>query len=118
MKQTKQWTTKDGRKLRICDMGDGHLISTIAMLQRAAEAKRIYNSVYYATCTGPTGDMASLAFDQECEGIWDSEWEDWVPDIHGNLVADAERRGLEIPHLQSRIDVEVKLIGELMGAKK
>lgn len=118
MKQTKQWTTRDGRKVRICDMDDGHLINTIAMLQRAAEAERINNSVYYAVCAGPTADMASLAFDQECDAIWGSEWKDWVPEIYDNLVADAERRGLEIPEQQERIDVEAKLLGKLVGGRK
>ena len=34
-KQTKIWVTRDGRKIRICDMTDGHLQNTINMLYRA-----------------------------------------------------------------------------------
>jgi len=34
-KQTKIWVTRDGRKIRICDMSDGHLKNTIKMFYRS-----------------------------------------------------------------------------------
>jgi len=37
-KQTKLWTTKDGRRIRICDMSDDHLDNTIKLLDRMAKA--------------------------------------------------------------------------------
>lgn len=33
------WKTKDGRLLRVADMDDAHLVSTIRMLERKVEAK-------------------------------------------------------------------------------
>ena len=39
-KQTKLWKTKDGQKIRICDMDDKHLRNTTKMLVRFAEDAR------------------------------------------------------------------------------
>ena len=32
--KTKTWTTKDGSKIRICDMDDEHLYNTITLLNK------------------------------------------------------------------------------------
>ena len=37
-KQTKIWVTEDGRRIRICDMDDGHLHNTIKMFVRSFKA--------------------------------------------------------------------------------
>jgi len=109
-KQTKLWKTKDGNILRICDMEDSHLLNAIRLLQRRAEARRIRNSVFYATCTGPTAEGAMMAFDQECDQAWSATLEDYLPSIYDNLTDEAERRKLEIPVLSERLDIEVQLL--------
>ena len=113
-KQTKLWTTKDGRRLKIYDMDDSHLLNTIAMLQRNAEAKRIDTSVWYTFCEEPHGDGAMDAFMSEQEAIWNSTWEDWVPEIYENLTDDAKRRGLQIPIQPTRLDVEIQYMTRMM----
>lgn len=35
-KQTANWTTKSGQKMRICDMEDSHLINSLNLLRRSA----------------------------------------------------------------------------------
>ena len=117
MKQTKLWTTKDGRKLRICDMEDSHLVNTIQLLQRTAEAERIRNSVFYATCIGPTGDMAQVLFDQECDQVWQADWDDYVHPIYPNMVKEAKSRGLTIPVQIPRVDIEVELISKIVSKR-
>jgi|TARA_Y100000034_G_scaffold26755_1_gene31845 hypothetical protein len=65
-KQTKLWTTKEGRKIRICDMSDTHLINTIKMfIRKANQIKRElpYPSFY--------GDMAQYYAEQEWDALMD-----------------------------------------------
>jgi hypothetical protein len=33
-KQTKHWKTKDGRKIRICDLSDSHLTNIVTLLEK------------------------------------------------------------------------------------
>ena len=116
-KQTKRWITKDGRKIRICDMEDSHLLNTIAMLQRNGEAQRIKHSVFYATCDKPTADGALDCFNREFDMVMESTFENYVPDIYENLIADAERRQLNIPIQKQRLDIECNLIERVIASK-
>lgn len=102
-KQTKLWTTRDGRKIRICDMDDSHLLNTVKLLQRVAEAKRIYTTDFYLSTPGPTADMASYYFEQECDQVFSNTYMSYLPEIYHNLINDAERRGLEIPNVNGLV---------------
>jgi len=93
-KQTKYWTTSDGRKLRICDMDDGHLANTITMLDRAAEIKSL--QIHEELLTGAEfmrGDMAKESLENEAAsvamfGVYPGN----LFPLYDNLILEKERR--------------------------
>ena len=115
-KQTKLWTTRDGRRIRICDMSDEHLLNVVKLLQRFAEATRITTVNLYVNTPGPQGDMAQYLFEQEFDAVLDSTYEDYLPEIFDNIELEVKRRGLEMPPKQpERLDLEVALIAKTAG---
>lgn len=96
-KQTVKWITKDGRKLRICDMESTHIWNTLHFLYKSAWTRKA-NLVYsYLATPGPNGDMAQVAFEQESDGVFDSSWECYIPEAYRNLLFEALRRDLDVP---------------------
>ena len=95
-KQTTLWKCKDGTKIRICDMTDGHLVSAIALLDKYAERM-------LAGAAGGSnpfhGTIAAEMFDDFQEGVFFEGAEDVDPaDIfpaYIHLCKEADRRGLE-----------------------
>ena len=95
-KCTKLWKTKNGSKVRVCDMSDGHLDNTIAYLQRFAEsmylaivAKAGHAADFF--CGG--GEMAEMmADDYQTYLLTEESWENYVPGIYWDMKSDKERR--------------------------
>lgn len=88
MGNTKKWTQKNGKKIRIKDMSDQHLINTIKMLERRLEeAKR--NMPYPMF----NGDMAQWFAEQDYDAFQKSVVSDHVP-IYDDLIEEKIMRGL------------------------
>jgi hypothetical protein len=93
-KQTKQWTMRDGNKIRICDMGLDHLKNTIGMLERGADSRYRADIELMLSCE-PHGDMAELDYDNGLDAMMEEGIESYLPETYWNLVNDLERRELE-----------------------
>ena len=98
-KQTAIWTTKTGHRLRICDMDDSHLLNSIRLLRRTAKL-HMEREIAAAYAVGSTlnGEMAQFYCDLDINRMENTsvdEFLDATP-AYARLVAEAERRGLEI----------------------
>jgi len=67
-KQTKIWTTKDGRQKEIKNMETSHIKNALNMLLEKGFISHETLS-FYLTCEPPNGDMANYAFEQELDNV-------------------------------------------------
>lgn len=87
---TRKWTTKNGRKVRIKDMTDQHLINTCRMLIRAHSATV---SLMWQGLGMLQGEMACYYAEQDLDRAEDI---DSLHPLYPDLEAEALRRGLRI----------------------
>ncbi len=90
-KVTKRWTAADGKKVRICDMSDTHLINAIEFCQRAHRVSQLETP--YPSFGG---EMAQFYAEHEWTSFQESGPEASF-DLYEDLCEDAIRRGLEVP---------------------
>jgi len=96
MGNTKKWTMKTGEKIRIKDMTDSHLLNTLKMLKKNGQAKLKYMIDAVSSFPGFGGEQAQIAFEQMEDDLFESEWDDYMPEIFIDLVGEAERRKLGV----------------------
>ena len=78
-----KWTTGDGRRIRVRDMDNGHLLNTIRHLQRSADRE-----------LGICMAIADSEYDGYAEVFDESDLS--YPAIYHDMVAEANRRGLDL----------------------
>lgn len=99
-KQTALWTTKNGTKLRICDMGDSHLVNAIKLCQRKAASELTEEiGAAYGVLAGLNGEMAQFYCEQDIARMEESHPDDFLESfpLFEKLCLEAERRGIN-PH--------------------
>lgn len=77
---------KGGKRVRICDMDNGHLLNTIRLLDRMADSEVSYAAAFAELDIGP--DAYDWVNDNSCT-------EDYFP-IYHDMVEEAQRRGLDL----------------------
>ena len=92
------WRTRDGREILIAEMGDAHLVNTIKLLRRRADAFRMAGAVQMWAYAEDAPDGAAAAAEMGAEHLL--EWADddevvaeFVPSFPV-LLKEAERRGI------------------------
>jgi hypothetical protein len=89
------WVTKNSKRIAFKDLGDKHLLNILNMLKRKAEDLKIAKDLLLTRLPEPRGDMAQMAFEDECNHQWDSPWTEFVHHQFDDLLSEAERRGLQ-----------------------
>lgn len=109
-KQRKKWKTKDGRKIRICNMDDSHLYNAIEMLERLAEGMTI-NAMDACILAMQTmqGEEAINSVESELDrltfgGIDPSE----VNPLYDDLLLEQERRRIKMEKQEEKRNSEKK----------
>ena len=103
-KQTRLWQTREGTKVRVCDMGDRHLLNAIRMLERGAEAR--WQDGFAHICLADdmiTADIASAEIEGHLIAFLEDEAdirEAYLPSVYYAMVVDARRRGLKVVHAE------------------
>lgn len=100
-KQTKLWTTQDGRKIRICDLTNSHLCSVIKMIVRNGSFKFLASALaaYQYAATAPDG--ACLCAEREADQLmYIAEQHDFIAycTLWPWLVREAARRKISLEY--------------------
>lgn len=93
MSNRKMWTCKDGRKIRIKDMTDSHLINTVNLLERKALEFK-YNVPY----PNFQGEMAQFCAEQEFDNLMESDASEIASSecpVYDDLVDEINHRKLK-----------------------
>jgi hypothetical protein len=98
MARTALWQMQDGKKVRVCDMTDKHLLNTIRYIERNVDRIR-WDAVHqgYLCLSGMQGEEAINSIEDAIASLESDEAEigEFCP-IYDDMVAEAERRKLEL----------------------
>lgn len=91
------WQTKDGRIVKITDMGDEHLINSVRLLKRVVGKMRFSRDLAgLSVLNFVQGEMAEYAIESDLQldaGLSDEEWLERHT-AYEELVGEAKRRGI------------------------
>lgn len=92
------WKTKEGVKIRVCDMTDRHLLNAIAMLERwAPKALASTQSAAWSFLGTLQGDVAQYTMEQEISRLEEMTSDEFLEEslpMYEKLCLERQRRKL------------------------
>lgn len=88
------WLTREGKAIKIRDMGNQHLSNTMKFLLRHAADRQIRLEKLLLCGPQPRGDWATEAFDDICAEQAEKNVLDYVRDIYWDMETEYKLRGL------------------------
>ena len=100
-KQTKIWVTEDKRRIRVCDMDDGHLHNTIKMFVRSFKVylKNVQMNLLDYLSSGPPDGA------ERCASLELAEVEEMIYGTFGVDLSIKERKSLTVNEFIERTEV-------------
>lgn len=95
------WTTKEGKRIKVRDMGHDHLTNTIKLIYRKAATHKLQDDALFLTGPFPQGEMATMAFDEAADEQFGRDTLEYVPDIFHAMMEEAQLRGIDIELLEA-----------------
>lgn len=96
MSQFPKWKTGDGSEIPINEMDNRHLVNSLKLLRRKAEAEYSRTlDMALASSGGMQGEMAQLAVDNGIQELSEADWQAYVPEIYWDMLGLAASRGLD-----------------------
>jgi hypothetical protein len=93
------WVNKAGERIPICTIDVRYACNLMNFLIRACKGHHARMVSAYSSCVEPTGEMAQMAFELECEHVLESTWQSVLrgQSIFPHLVSRYEELGLTVP---------------------
>ena len=97
-KQTAFWVTKEGQRIRVCDLGDRHLLNCLRLLERTYSKICLHHSLAAYRYADDAPDGAAMCAESAAEHLMEAaDTMDGIEEeypIYPKLLLEAERRGL------------------------
>lgn len=93
------WTTKEGRKIKLRDMGDRHLENTIKLVTRVAASQQIQDDSLFLT-----GEMVCMDFDECADAQFERDIDFYLPDIYYLMLDEYLFRGFDVQMIVSYME--------------